>query len=100
MRSLLLLLSIAFCLSITGCAASTSDAAAQDEAAAPAAEEAGDDQAEAAACSCSKGKAGESVWCDGCNSGYHAGAKVACKGCWEKKANGGPDCAGCAKTGH
>ncbi len=28
------------------------------------------------ACACSKGKAGETVWCDGCGVGYIAGEKI------------------------
>ena len=55
-------------------------------------------EASTTACdSCTKGKAGESVWCDGCNSGYHAGKKVGCKGCFKAKTEGA-NCGHCTKT--
>lgn len=38
--------------------------------------------------SCAKGKAGETVWCAHCNSGYHAGEKVACESCYKAKTEG------------
>lgn len=51
---------------------------------------------EAQACSCAKGKAGESVWCDACGHGYVEGKKVACKGCYDAKS-GGEACTDCVK---
>ena len=110
MRTLLTIALAGLLFTITGCAKTTSDAAAADEApaaeAAPAAEEAAPAAEEAApaadetahadgaACSCGKGKAGESAWCDSCGVGYVDGAKVACKGCYDAKT-GGTACGGC-----
>lgn len=43
---------------------------------------------------CAKGKAGEAVWCEGCDAGYVSGTKTKCKGCYTAKT-GGPACAAC-----
>jgi hypothetical protein len=37
--------------------------------------------ADAPACVCAKGKAGEPVWCDACDKGYVDGKPAGCKGC-------------------
>ena len=37
---------------------------------------------------CTKGKAGETVWCTHCNTGYHAGEKVACESCYKAETDG------------
>ena len=52
--------------------------------------------ADEVACACSKGKAGEAVWCDKCNKGYVNSDAVKCRGCYDAK-NGGAACDGCAK---
>ncbi len=50
---------------------------------------------ETACAMCSRGKAGETVWCDGCNAGYVAGEKIKCQGCYTAKT-GGPPCPTCS----
>ncbi len=57
---------------------------------------------EAAPCNCAKGKAGETVWCDGCKAGYHEGKKMKCEGCFNKASGksdkGCENCEGHKKT--
>ena len=44
--------------------------------------------AEQTICQCSKGKAGETVWCHKCNTGYKNGEKIKCPGQFsEEKGN-------------
>lgn len=45
---------------------------------------------------CSKGQAGETVWCDHCKAGFVGGEKVSCAGCYAAKT-GGPACPMCSK---
>ena len=56
------------------------------------------EEAKPACESCAKGKAGETVWCDGCKAGYHDGKKMKCQGCFDK-ASGKSD-KGCEKCSH
>lgn len=49
-----------------------------------------------AACSCDKGKAGETVWCEACNAGYVKGEKTKCEACFKAKTGDGPACEACA----
>jgi len=52
--------------------------------------------ASASACEmCAKGKAGESVWCDGCEAGYVDSAKVSCASCYAGKTGNDTWCEGC-----
>ena len=52
-----------------------------------------------AACVCTKGKAGETVWCGACSAGDHDCKKMMCDGCFAK-ATGKSD-KGCEKcSGH
>ena len=76
-------------------AAKAAPAAPAVAAAAPAAPSAASD-GNKKACVCAKGKAGETVWCDGCSAGYVKGTKTKCKGCFTAKSGGEPckDCAG------
>lgn len=46
---------------------------------------------------CTKGMAGETVWCDHCNAGFVEGKKVTCKTCFDHTTAGGPACEDCAK---
>ncbi len=48
-----------------------------------------------AACVCSKGKEGETVWCEACGAGYHEGKKMKCEGCFAKAS--GKSEKGCEK---
>ena len=43
---------------------------------------------------CDHGRAGDTVWCDGCGVGYVKGVKIKCKGCFTAKT-GGPKCTSC-----
>lgn len=51
--------------------------------------------AKAACETCAKGKAGETVWCEGCGAGYVGGEKTGCESCFAAK-KGGPACPTCA----
>jgi len=53
------------------------------------------EMADATACACEKGKAGEAVWCTAHRVGYFEKQQVACEGCLAEKT-GGPACATCA----
>ncbi len=46
---------------------------------------------------CAQGKAGETLWCDGCSKGFVMGSPVntKCQGCFTQMT-GGPECAACA----
>jgi len=41
---------------------------------------------------CTKGKAGETVWCSHCSKGFIGGEAVTCEACYKHKAENGPAC--------
>ena len=45
---------------------------------------------------CFEGKSGKNTWCEKCNKGYVDGKKTGCKGCYKAKSEG-KACEGCAK---
>ena len=57
----------------------------------------GDKSGEAeAACSCDKGKAGETVWCEACKVGYVDSDKTSCKDCFTGKSGDAVWCESCS----
>jgi len=48
------------------------------------------------ACECTRGTAGETVWCPQCHIGYVKAEKVHCPNCYESFAAGGDRCTTCA----
>ena len=51
---------------------------------------------EDAVCACEQGKAGETLWCAPCGTGYVDGRETSCRGCYDAM-QGGSACEACAK---
>ena len=96
--SLALVAAPALFLTACGGAAPAPDNAPASQATAPASQAAAPAAPAKHACAaCTKGKSGETIWCEKCGHGFLAGKKMGCKACFDGKSGTNT---WCEKCGH